>query len=111
MRVGWIVCGGALLVGAPRISRAEPASRLNELVVTATRNGVPKRNVTKSVSVVTSDDIKRLHIGTVQDVVRDVPGAFVRQSGAIGRTSSVVIRGSSDKQVLVLVDEIGRAHV
>lgn len=104
--VGWIMYAGLALCGASETGWAEPVSRVNEVVVTATRTSVPKKRLTKSVSVITADDIERRCVNTVQDVLRDVPGTFVRQSGAIGRTTSVAIRGSLDKQVLVLVDDV-----
>jgi vitamin B12 transporter len=62
--------------------------------------------VTKSVSVLDAAAIERQHADTVLEVLRNVPGVFVRQSGAVGRTTSAVIRGSLDKQVQVLVDDV-----
>ncbi len=79
---------------------------MEEVVVTATRASLPKRKVTKSVSVVTADQIQREGDNTVLEALRNVPGVFVRQSGAIGRTTAAVIRGTTDKQVLVLLDGV-----
>jgi len=84
---------------------ADP-SRLEAVVVTATRGELPEAKVTKSVSVVTHEAIERAHADTALEVLRHVPGVYVRRSGAVGRITSAVIRGSTDAQVLVLIDGV-----
>ena len=106
MRVQWVVCAGLVLGGAVGIVWAEQPGRLEEVVVTATRTSVPKSKLTKSVSVVGAEQIEQQHADTVLEALRNVPGVFVRRSGAIGRTTAVVARGSLDKQVLVMVDDV-----
>lgn len=103
--LGWamgVVCMGTLLAQS---SSAAP-NRLEEVVVSATRGELPKGRITKSVSVVTDEDIERTRADTALEVLRNVPGVYVRRSGAVGRTTSVVIRGSTDDQVLVLIDGV-----
>lgn len=85
---------------------AQEATRLEEIVVTATRVPTAKEKVTKSVSVLTAEDIAPQHVQTTLEVLRNVPGVYVRRSGATGRTTSAIIRGSTDDQVLVLVDGV-----
>ncbi|MDP3723278.1 MAG: TonB-dependent receptor [Candidatus Omnitrophota bacterium] len=85
---------------------AQEPNRLEEVVVTATRTRLPKSKVTKSVSVVSAEQIERQHVQTALEVLRNVPGVFVRRSGAVGRTTSTVIRGSTDDQVVVLLDGV-----
>ncbi len=92
--------------GAIGTSFAEEQGQTEEVVVTATRASLPKAKVTKSVSVLDAAAIERQHAGTALEVLRNIPGVFVRQSGAVGRTTSVVIRGSTDDQVLVLIDGV-----
>ncbi len=85
---------------------AEEPVRLEEVVVTATRGELPKSRLTKSVSVVNDEDIERMRVETAPEVLRNIPGVYVRRSGALGRTTSAVIRGSTDDQVLVLIDGV-----
>lgn len=101
---GTLVCLMVMLAAAPGWA-GEPG-QLPEVVVTATRSTVPKSKVTKSVSVVSAEQIERQHADTALEVLRNISGVFVRQSGAVGRTTSVVIRGSTDDQVLVLIDGV-----
>ncbi len=61
---------------------------------------------TRSTTVIRADEIERSQSQTVLDVLRTVPGVFVRQSGALGRTTSVIVRGSTESQVLVLLDGV-----
>ena len=106
MKVLWVVCTVLAIGGVSQIGWAEQLGRLEEVVVTATRTSLPKEKVTKSVSVVSTEQIEQQHADTVLEALRNVPGVFVRRSGAIGRTTAAVIRGSLDKHVLVLVDDV-----
>ncbi len=79
-------------------------TRAEEVVVTATRTDQPRHQLTKSVSFVTGEMIERQRTDATLEVLRTVPGVFIRRSGAAGRTTSAIIRGSSDDQVLVFID-------
>ncbi len=95
-----------LVMGIGATGWAAVPSRLEETVVTATRSSMPTGKVTKSVSVVTAEEIERTHAEHALDALRTVPGVFVRRSGATGRITSAVIRGSTDNQVVVLIDGV-----
>ncbi len=88
------------------LSAAEPQQEetLPPVVVTATRVETPQEQVTTSLSVITSEDIRAQRAVTVEEVLRNVAGVDVIQSGSRGNTTSVFIRGSNSNQVLVLVD-------
>jgi len=86
-------------------SAAEPEqATLPPVVVTATRVETPQEEVTTSVTVITAEDIRKQQAETVLEVLRNVPGVDVVQSGSRGDITSVFIRGSNSNQVLVLVD-------
>lgn len=106
MRVQGVVCAVLIVGGVSGAVGAQEPNRLEEVVVTATRSRLPKSKVTKSVSVVSAEQIERQRAQTALEVLRDVPGVFVRRSGAFGRTTSTVIRGSTDDQVVVLLDGV-----
>lgn len=99
----WLVLVAGSLSG---LAQADEPQQLEEVVVTATRAPLPKQKLTKSVSAVTGETIAEHYDETVQDTLRTIPGVHVRRSGATGRITSAVIRGSSDDQVLVLVDGV-----
>ena len=87
---------------------AEPREEetLKPVVVTATRIETPQEEVTTSITVITAEDIRAQQAETVSEVLRNVPGLDVVQSGSRGTTTSVFIRGSDSDQVLVLIDGV-----
>ncbi|MFQ5681666.1 MAG: TonB-dependent receptor plug domain-containing protein [Candidatus Binatia bacterium] len=86
-------------------SGVEPEEKtLEPVVVTATRIETPVKEVTTSITVITEKEIREQQAETVLDVLRDVPGVDVIQTGSRGAVASVFIRGSNSNQVLVLVD-------
>ncbi len=80
--------------------------RLDDIVVTATRSGVPRSQIPTTVTVITEEDIKERNASTVADVLRETPGLSVAQQGGPGQTTSVFIRGAESQHTLVLIDGI-----
>lgn len=76
------------------------------LVVTANRFQQPINTVLAPTDIVTREDIERWQSRTVLDVMRRLPGVDVAQYGGMGQSSSLFIRGTESKHVLVLVDGI-----
>ncbi len=87
---------------------AEPQQEqtLTPVVVTATRFETPQEEVTTSISVITAEDIRSRQAETVLEVLRDVPGLDVVQTGSRGNVTSVFIRGANSNQALVLIDGV-----
>jgi len=83
-----------------------PAESLPPLVVTATRTEVPLNQLTTSLTVITAEEIRQRQAELVLEVLRDVPGLNVVQTGSMGTATSVFIRGSASNQVLVLIDGV-----
>jgi len=75
-------------------------------VVTATRMKQALATVGATVSVVESHQIQEQKIHDSGDVLRQVPGVEVTQSGSAGNQTDVSIRGSSAAETLVLVDGV-----
>lgn len=76
------------------------------LVVTANRFQQPVNTVLAPTDIVTREDIERWQSRTVLDVMRRLPGVDVAQNGGMGQSSSLFVRGTEAKHVLVLVDGI-----
>lgn len=74
-----------------------------EVRVTASRVEKELLEVPMSVSVVTKEDIKKSHARTVGELLQDVPGVQVLNSGAQG-IKRVSIRGEDPNRVLILID-------
>jgi vitamin B12 transporter len=76
------------------------------VVVTATRIPTPELQVASSISVVTADDIAARQTQTLPDLLKQIPGLNVVQSGGPGGQTSVFMRGTNSNHTKVLVDGI-----
>ena len=85
---------------------AADAEELQPLVITATRVPTPIAEVASSMTVVTAADIQARQERTLADVLKDVPGLNVVQTGGPGGTTSVFMRGTNSNHTKVLVDGI-----
>jgi vitamin B12 transporter len=79
---------------------------LPEMVVTATRSETPKKHLSTASTVYTRKDIERLQVKTLPELLRGTTGLDMTQSGGLGTTTSVFMRGTNSDHVLVLVDGI-----
>ncbi len=91
---------------APIFAADEKPSQLEPMVVTATRMPQPLERTGRSVTVITAEDIAARQVFTLLDVLRSVPGLDVVQSGGLGKTTSLFLRGANSNHTLVLIDGI-----
>lgn len=77
-----------------------------EVVVTATRTETPVEEVASSITVITEEQIEATQEPLVVDVLREVPGLYVSQTGGPGRTVDVYLRGAGPGQTLVMLDGV-----
>ena len=87
---------------------AKPRRKLPKMVfvVTATRMEQPLDTVGTTVSVVGSHQIQEQQIHASGDVLRQVPGVEINQSGSAGTQTDVSIRGSTAAETLILMDGV-----
>ena len=78
----------------------------DEMVVTASRFPQPVSSVLAPTSVVTRTDIDRWQAKSVADVMRRLPGVDIAQTGGLGQGSSIFIRGTESRHVLLLINGI-----
>ena len=84
---------------------AQPASEAME-VITVSATPINIDDAGSSVSVISRQDILDRNAGSVQDLLREVPGFSVSQQGSHGAVAQVRIRGGEANQVLVLINGI-----
>ena len=101
----------ALLLIAPlaclsSYANAELTDLPDTVVVTATRIPTPEEQVASSITVVTADDIAARQWQTLPDVLKQVPGLNLVQTGGPGGQTSVFMRGTNSNHTKVLVDGI-----
>jgi vitamin B12 transporter len=93
----------ALVAAAPSPSPT-PTLRPIAHVVTSDRSQESLDRAARTTYVVTKSDIVRNGYLTVADALASVPGVNVERYGGFGSLSSLSIRGSSNAEVLVLLD-------
>lgn len=74
------------------------------LVVTSGRLAEPQAQATAATTVFERDDIERLQVSSVTELLERVPGLSVVRTGGAGSQTGVFLRGTSTAQTLVLVD-------
>ncbi len=79
---------------------------LDPVVVTATRTATPLSQLGSSVTVITADEIEAKQQTQVLDVLRDIPGVNIVQTGNTGGAVSIYLRGTDTKHTLVMIDGV-----
>ena len=75
-----------------------------DVIVTATR--LADEQAGSNVSVIGEDAIQARNPGSAMDLLRDLPGVFVQQSGGRGSVVSLFTRGAKPNFTLVLLDGV-----
>lgn len=83
---------------------AADAQRFEPVVVTASREPVRTQDALADVSVITRAEIEQAGASTLSQLLARQPGVQMTANGGPGKASSVLIRGASGAQTLVLVD-------
>jgi vitamin B12 transporter len=94
------------LLALPALCPGSEADELPPVVVTATRILTPVTEVASSISIVTAADIEARQERTFADVLKDIPGLNVVQTGGPGGVTSVFMRGTNSNHTKVLIDGI-----
>ncbi len=84
---------------------AQPVSEAME-VITVSATPININDAGSSVSVISRQNILDRNAGSVQDLLREIPGFSVSQQGSHGAVAQVRIRGAEANQVLVLINGI-----
>lgn len=102
MLITALICGAVYLGGSPVYANELQEFSLDEYVVTAARTETKLVDTPANISVVDAKTIEERHYQDVSEVLKDVPGANVLDSGAGAYEKKIVING--DERVLILVD-------
>jgi vitamin B12 transporter len=84
----------------------ELATASENVVVTAEAAPVAIEEAGVAATVFTASDFEPPHAPFVQDLLRDVPGVDVAQTGQNGALTSVFLRGADSTSALVLLDGV-----
>lgn len=89
----------------PLIS-AEVSSEIEEILVSASLIPIAANRSANAITVIDSEQIKLRAPSSIADLLRDVPGFAVSQSGGLGALTEIRARGAESNHLVVLVDGI-----
>lgn len=104
-----IICISTLLISHFSLLTslfAEEKIKIEEVVVTATRIEEAIEETTSKVVVIKAEDIKKMNIQFVTDVLRKIPELNLVQHGGTGKLATVLLRGGDARHVLVMIDGV-----
>jgi iron complex outermembrane receptor protein len=98
------ICILATLLALPALASGGQAPFRQDVVVTAAATPVELGTVTRTLTVITRDQIAALPVHSIADVLRLTSSVDVRARGERGIQSDFAVRGANFGQMLVLVD-------
>ncbi len=87
-------------------SQENKVESLNEITITSSRIDVPFDKDSRTIIVISREDIQSSTANNVADLLQQFTGVDVRRRGIDGMQSDLYIRGGSFDQTLVLIDGI-----
>lgn len=97
----------ALLCGA--VTSLSAQETITPMIVSATRTAQTADESLASVSVITRQDIEQRQPRDLADLLRSEAGIAISRNGGYGKTTSLFLRGTEARHVLVLIDGIRAA--
>jgi vitamin B12 transporter len=109
MKENVVILIGVLLLSICRPSKASgnnDSYELEKIIVTATKTEAYQGRIGSSNTVISGGEIEQTGEKTVVEVLRDVPGIAVSQSGSFGGLTNIYLRGAKPGHTLVMIDGI-----
>lgn len=78
----------------------------HEVVVTATRVDTPTKEIASSITIITEEELLQSQKTTVIEALHAILGLSVLQSGPVGSSASVMLRGANSEHTLVMIDGV-----
>lgn len=106
MRLRSLVLAVTAALAAPVHAQSDDASKLDAVVVTATRTAVTVDDALAAVEVIDRDDIERSQARSLPELLRGRAGITLVNQGGLGKLTTLFLRGAESDHVLVLVDGV-----
>lgn len=82
------------------------ADNNDEIVVSASGFEQDRNDTGHAITVIDQEQLEREQATSITDILRNVPGVAIAQSGPVGGQTSVFIRGAESSQTLVLIEGV-----
>jgi iron complex outermembrane receptor protein len=83
-----------------------PQQKLDSITITSARIALPFKKNSRTINVITSEDIKNSAAVNVADLLQQVAGVDIRRRGTGGSQADLYIRGGGFDQTLLLIDGV-----
>lgn len=87
-------------------SESIPPTELDEVVVTASKIALPINMAAKQVTVITSKEIERAPVRSIEDLLNYVAGIDILQRGPHGVQADISLRGGTFDQTAILLNGV-----
>jgi vitamin B12 transporter len=94
------------LLPALATAQATTTTRPEEIVVTSSRVPTPRRQLATAVSVIDGADVELRGYHDLGEALRTQPGVGVSNSGGMGKTTTLRIRGEEGFRTLLVIDGV-----
>jgi vitamin B12 transporter len=101
-----LVLAVSSILATPVHAQSDDASKLDAVVVTATRTAVTVDDALAAVDVIDRTDIERSQAHSLPELLRGRAGMTLVNQGGLGKLTTLFLRGAESDHVLVLVDGI-----
>ncbi len=95
-----------LLTGFSFSQEEQKQEQLEEVIITSSRIDLPFKENSRTISVITAEDIQLSTAANVSDLLQQFTGVDLRRRGTNGMQADLYIRGGSFDQTLLLIDGI-----
>tara|TARA_R110002050_G_scaffold94765_1_gene197062 strand:- start:44068 stop:45900 length:1833 start_codon:yes stop_codon:yes gene_type:complete len=101
----------AVLISTISSAQNEPIKQqdttaLGEVIINSTRIDLPFKENSRTIDIISSEDIKNSAANNIADLLQQVAGLDIRRRGTAGSQADLYIRGGSFDQTLLLIDGI-----
>ena len=96
----------SLLAGGGALAQEPTEGERLTILITASRFAETVDETLAPVTLITREDIEQKQASTVAEVLRTVPGLTLANTGGVGQQTSLFLRGTNSKHVLVLIDGV-----
>jgi len=94
------------LINVPVINAEDEVIELGPVPVIAVRSSLTREDIPSSITIITEKEIKEKQYTQVLNLLREEVGMEVVQSGPLGTTTSIFMRGAGSESTLVLIDGV-----
>lgn len=101
-----LIAGPVLAKDQIKQSAQDEENEIEKLVIVSSRVSMPLREIATSVSIVTEEDIDARGYANLADVLKSQPSISATNSGGIGTSSALRIRGEEGYRTLIRLDGI-----